>query len=154
MNDRAEQQQDPGGFSLSSLFLLVALFAVVSAHISPLLNSAVGGSAPPNTGVLVFVCGVSGVVAGLIVGLNHYRRKLGFILGLLLGAVCGAMGGPIMAASVVYPQHTLLISVIGSFLFLGMTALFRRINDHDPVARRDVYEAMLNDWHTREDKHD
>ncbi len=150
MNERPvtkeHEQNHHGGYSLSSLFLLLALFAVVSANISPLLKAPLGEIQPPDSWTLVLVCGVSGAALGLIVGMQHYRRRLGMMLGMPLGLILGALSGPAVAASMAYPQHTLLISVACAVALLGLAAFFRRIKDEDLVSRKDVYEARLRQW--------
>jgi CDP-diglyceride synthetase len=141
-----------GGYSLASLFLLLALFAAMLAHVSPLLNSSFHEVQPLNPVVLVVVCGMTGSVLGIIVGLHHYRQPRGTLLGVLLGVVFGSLSGPVVAASMAFPQPTILISSATAAVLLGIAAFFRQINDEDPVSQKAVYEAKLREWQLNSSK--
>ena len=143
MNAPAPQHQ---GYPLSSLFLLIALIAAISAHISPLFNAPLGSSEPQNLVMLSFLSGTAGAFFGMVIGLYHYRRVKGLIWGVLLGVVFGSLCGPVFAASFTYPWQTMVISGVSTVVLLGIAALFRRINDTDPVSSRDAYEAKLRQW--------
>jgi len=129
-------------YPLSSLFLVLTVFAAIAALISPLMQEPNAGNAAFYTGLM----GVAGGIFGMIIGLCHYRRLFGSMIGMLCGIVFGAMSGPAMVASNEHPHQFVLLSVFGAVFILGTAACFRKINNRDPVSRTDVYIEKLKAW--------
>lgn len=131
-------------YPLSSLFLVLTVFAAIAALISPIMD---GSSGPrSNTVLYTGLMGVAGGIFGMIIGLCHYRRLFGGMIGILCGIVFGAMSGPAMVVSNEHPQKVILLSAFGAVFILGMVACFRKINNRDPVSRTDVYIEKLKAW--------
>ena len=131
-------------FPLSSLFILIALFAVLAAHLSPLATAQQRRELSVPMVVSVPLAGVLlGACFGVIIGLYHYQRQRGVLLGLATGAVMGAICSVILAISVSLVWQTVLTSAASVVVLLSVAAFARYMNDQDPVSNRSVYEKML-----------
>ena len=138
---RSPQSQ---GFPLSSLFILIALFAVLAAHLSPFATAQQRRELSQNLVLIIPMVGVFlGACFGVIIGLYHYQRGRGVVLGLATGVVMGAICGAILAISVSLAWRMVLISTVGVVVLLGVAAFARYMNDEDPVSNHNVYERML-----------
>ena len=132
------------GFPLSSLFILIALFAVLAAHLSSLATPQQRSELSVTTVITVPLVGVFlGACFGVIIGLYHFQRARGVLLGLATGVVMGAICGIILAISVSLAWQMALTSTAGAVVLLGVAAFAGYMNNGDPVSRRRVYEKML-----------
>jgi len=90
-------QKTSRSFPLSSLFVLVAGCAVVSALLTPVVRSVASGDlGARETALSSAAGGLVVMVIGVVVGLYHYRPLRGLGWGLLTGGVIGLLVGPIM----------------------------------------------------------
>ncbi len=132
------------GYPLSSLFILIALFAVLAAHLSPLATAQQRKELSVTTVLTAPMVGAFvGACFGVIIGLYHYQRQRGVLLGLAMGVVMGAICGVILAISVSLGWQMVLTSMASAVVLLGVAAFARYMNDEDPVSSRKVYEKML-----------
>ncbi len=132
------------GFPLSSLFILIALCAVLAAHLNSLATAQPQSDLSDNAVLTVTLLGMLfGACFGVVIGLYHFQRARGVSLGLTTGIVLGAMCGFILAISVSQAWRTVLTSTAGAVILLSVAAFVRYMNDGDPVSSRNVYETML-----------
>lgn len=133
------------GYPLAALFLLVSLFAILTAQLTPLISSIMDNDLDEDS-LFVFssFALVMGIVLGFLIGLYHYRIGRGIAWGVSTGTVIGAFCGPIGYVSVRFPEHTLAVSAGGAVILLVIAWGYRMLNNRDPSTRRDLYERMLN----------
>jgi hypothetical protein len=110
------------GYPLGMMFLAISLLSVLLAMAVVSLPKTDPGS------ILGAVIGgmVFGPTIGFVIGLFHGRR----LWGGWLGAMAGGMVGPLLALLIINPAEQfgwlMLLSFVGSVLFLGLAALLRR----------------------------
>ena len=134
------------GYTLGTLFLLIAACAAVLALVTPLIRSRVG----EDIGLSEFAVSVAlgGLLLGAIgvfVGLFHYARLPGALMGLLMGIALGACAGPLVLVPVEELPVILALAAGGFALIVGMAAALRRGSDgwrksDLPVKRRRATE--------------
>ena len=128
-------------YPLGALFLLVAIFAVLTAIIGRLRSIAA-----VNIGELILAGGwggVAGMLAGVIIGLYHFHRVKGFFLGAVMGAIVGVLCGPIVLLSQSHPVETLGVAVAGVFVLNALAFAYSYANSADPMTRRQHYDELL-----------
>jgi FtsH-binding integral membrane protein len=143
---RGRKQVRGQSFSLAALFLLVALCAILTAQLSPLIREWARGSSASGTVAFRFDPGelvawtissfLLGMFYGGVIGAYHYRRARGVTWGIVTGLLLGLVAGPIAYASTRMPVHTLVTAVGGAFILVGVATMYRFVNDRDPSTRR------------------
>jgi hypothetical protein len=112
------------GYSLSTLFLLIAACAVAIGMVSPVLR----GEAQVGPGDVIgsaIACGLMGLILGAVVGLFHYSRVRGLGWGLIVGGLIGAVCGPIMYVPPAQFSFVFSTALGGAVLILGVAAMIR-----------------------------
>ncbi len=138
------------GYPLAALFLLVSLFAILTAQLTPVIGSVMDDQLDaPAFFAFSLIAMATSIVLGLLIGLYHYRVGRGIAWGVSTGVVIGAFCGPIGYISTVLPAHTLALAAGGSVILLVIAWGYRLLNNHDPSTRRDLYERMLNAYRQR-----
>lgn len=118
------------GYTLGTLFLLIAACASVLALVTPLVRSHVGEEIGLSEFAISVICGgLSFGAIGLLVGLFHFSRLHGSLLGLLLGITLGTFAGPLVFVPIEELAWLLLIAVGGCALVLGL-AVANRVGSH------------------------
>lgn len=128
------------GFPLATLFLIVSLCAILTAHLTPLLRDVV---VTADLAVWTLVSALFGMMLGALVGCYHYRVGRGIIWGIGIGLVVGTFCGPIGLVSTQRPQHTLVISAVGAAILMAIAVGYRIMNNRDPSTRGDLFQRML-----------
>jgi hypothetical protein len=86
-------------YPLSALFVLVAVFCMVAAHVAPVVQSVVAGKVGFFDALLASAVGAGGImILGGIMGLYHHRPLRGCAWGVLVGGFLGSLIGPIILA--------------------------------------------------------
>jgi hypothetical protein len=119
------------GFPLASLFVLVGVFAILTAMLGPVVKAVVAGRAE---GFFVFVLTLIMVgvltVLGACVGGFHHRRLWGILVGAIVGAVTGLFVGPLTAVPIEgFPS--LVVAGLGGSAALVMIGVIARFTAHD-----------------------
>lgn len=115
------------GYPLSALFLLVTLFATLSAFVAiaartlntPDVDSLLKLLGFSTAGCMMFA------VLGIFVGLFHYRQLRGMLLGLLSGGVIGLFAGPILLIPTDLFLELVLVSIVGSIIIILVGSITR-----------------------------
>ena len=122
-----------GGFPLAAIFMLTAVVAVLGSQLS--LINGMAKKVSVNFPLSIAVGAATGLALGCLIGLLHIRRVRGAVVGMATGLVTGGMAGPICMASIEQPWPILFASVAGGLGLIVFAALYRLINDKDPVGR-------------------
>jgi hypothetical protein len=147
--DSAENSERPRqGYPLVSLFILVALCAILLGMATPLgfeVHHGTVGAA--EVIVASFLGAVILGVLGTIVGIYHHRRLHGVFLGGVVGAMLGLVCGPMFFISRGSFTQVLLTSLGGSALLLivGVVIRLNSQKRHVPVGPRAPKPHPLDD---------
>jgi hypothetical protein len=115
------------GYPLTALFVLIAVCAVFSAMLGPVIKWAVRGQI--DWEVLLAVTAVSaGVMSalGIAVGLHHHRRAVGAGWGAATGCVAGLLIGPLVVLPIGDFPMLIMASLVGSAMLIGIRMLAQR----------------------------
>jgi hypothetical protein len=112
------------GYSLSTLFLLIAASAVVVGMVSPVLRGEARVGVEDVIGASL-TCSVLGLVLGGLVGSFHYSRLRGVGWGLIVGTLIGAICGPIMFIPPAQFSFVFSTALGGSLVILGVATVIR-----------------------------
>lgn len=115
------------GYPLSALFLLVTLFATLSAFVAiaaRTFNTPDVDSILELLGFSIAECIIFAVL-GIFVGLFHYRQLRGMLIGLLSGGVIGLFVGPILLVPTGLFLELVLVSIVGSIIIILVGSITR-----------------------------
>ena len=112
------------GYSLNTLFLLMAACAVVVGMVSPILRGQVRVGGEELFGSAL-IGGAVMIVLGLFVGLFHSSRANGIGWGLIVGGLLGLVCGPIMFIPPKDFPFIFITAIGGSVLILGVATAIR-----------------------------
>jgi hypothetical protein len=130
------------GYSLSTLFLLVAASAVAIGMVSPVLR----GEAQVGVGDVIgasITCSMLGFVLGGLLGLFHYSRVRGVGWGLIVGTLIGAVCGPMMFIPSASLSFVFSTALGGSVVILGVATLIRLTSTVEPADVRSSEDAIV-----------
>ncbi len=123
------------GYPLISLFVLIAVSAIITRMFTPLVAAAMDRRVGVNEIAWAMILGlVGGMILGTTVGLYHCRQPLGG----LLGFICGVVLGPVIGAVAIVPIEAslpiLLGPICGAIMLVGFGALIRLYSPLLPAA--------------------
>ena len=159
MSDQITQPQqeirtENAGFPLGSIFILVALFAILFAQLSWV---SVGDLPDPDVSidgrdVAIALAGgaIAGLVFGLFIGLCHVKQPVGAIVGLGAGLLFGAMTGPICLVAQQAPGTACTFSLFGAAALIGIALIYRQINSTDPITRKWKFDSLTASTNDRD----
>jgi hypothetical protein len=112
------------GYSLNTLFLLMAACAVVVGMVTPILRRQVRVGGEELLGSAL-VGGLVMLAIGWFIGVFHYSKGNGIGWGLIVGGLLGMICGPIMFIPPERFPFIFLTSIGGSVLILGLAFAIR-----------------------------
>jgi hypothetical protein len=116
----------PRGYSLGTLFVLIAACAVLLSLTALLAQdrNRLEHLAEPLAGSAVSML-VLGAILGTVLGLFHHRRLSGAGWGALTGGLVGAFSAPILFIPAAAFPGLLATAIVGSVLVVGTAAVLR-----------------------------
>jgi uncharacterized membrane protein HdeD (DUF308 family) len=112
------------GYSLGTLFLLIAACAVAIGMVTPVLRGDVRAGVEDIVGTTIFT-GVLTLLIGGLVGLFHHARFRGAGWGVIVGGLIGVLCGPVAYVPAQQSAFLFTTAVGGSMLVIGIAAVIR-----------------------------
>ena len=124
---RTNNRSTGRGYPLSALFLLVTLFAILSAIVAIAARSYNTPDVDSFLELLRFsIAGcIMFALLGIFVGLFHYRRSRGMLIGFLAGGLIGLFAGPILVIPPDLFLDLVLVSFGGSIIIIIVGGITR-----------------------------
>ena len=118
------------GYPLGTLFVLVAVSAVLTAGMAPAFRAVAAGQIKwwePSlaAGATAIAVGILGLVAGAL----YYPHWRGLLVGGLSGICVGLVGGPLVLVPPRELFPVVLAMCVGSVIAIAIAALMRRIEE-------------------------
>jgi hypothetical protein len=138
--------KNPRSYSLSMLFVVVALMAALTTMIGAAVGCWRDSAADPVLQIVTMGgTSLAGAVVGSLVGLHQHRRLEGALLGMLSGCLVGSLAGLLLVVNVRYFGRLLTSQLAGSLLMLATSAL-ALWSSNDPLARSAAQSDGLGHW--------
>ncbi len=140
------------GYSLGTLFLLIAACAVVIGMVTPVLRGDAHVGAEELIGSSIS-CGIVSLIIGGLVGLFHYSRPRGVGWGVIVGGLIGLVCGPIMFVPPKEFSFFFSTAVGGAVLIVGVAAVIRLTSSDPPTQYEHVEDEIVTAVVVRPKRH-
>lgn len=126
-DDRVATRRVISSYPLATLFVVMAVCAIVARVVSPAIRSVISGTFQWQLLVIVPVLvGSLFTVVGFFLGLMHHRRGRGALAGALVGGIAGMLLCPVVMAPVSSLGTLFVMSIAGSMV-IGIIATIARL---------------------------
>ena len=117
-----------GGFPLSLLFLLTAIFAILIASLSPVVEKIRNGNISKSVATAIVAGVVLSVFYATFYGIYTHKRIRGILIGWAAAITVGVLGPPLIFLTAQELGTSITSIVIGSVLLVIFAGLIRASN--------------------------